>query len=55
LNELTRFDQKLDNLREKNYHIKTELQELLSQYSLRKNFIEKYFLAIYNHLEDEFK
>lgn len=55
LNELARFDQKIEGFRKNGYQIKFEMQKLVAQIGLRKSFIEEYFVAILERLEEEFK
>lgn len=40
LNELARFDQRIDSYRKNGYQIKFEMQKLVAQIGQRKSFIE---------------
>jgi hypothetical protein len=46
LNELAKFDNKIELFRKNGYLIKQELQKLLMQVGQKKNFIEEYFITL---------
>jgi hypothetical protein len=52
---LARFDLKIENFRKNGYQIKLEMQKLVVQIGQRKGFIEEFFVAILEKLEEEFK
>ena len=55
LNELARFDNKIETYRKNGYFIKVEMQKLLIQMGQKKSFIEEYFVNTIERLEEEFK
>jgi len=46
LNELAKFDNKIELFRRNGFLIKQEMQRLLLQMGQKKNFIEEYFVTL---------
>ena len=55
LNELAKFDNKIELFRKNGVFVKNELQKLASQVSQKKNFIEEYFVTLIERLDEEYK
>jgi dsDNA-specific endonuclease/ATPase MutS2 len=55
LNELAKFDNKIELFRKNGASIKQEMQKLHQQVSQKKNFIEEYFVTLIERLDDEYK
>jgi hypothetical protein len=53
LNELAKFDNKIEVFRKNGSVIKQDLQRLHVQLSQKKNFIEEYFVGLIERLEEE--
>lgn len=52
LNELAKFDNKIELFRKNGSLIKQEMQKLLLQVSQKKNFIEEYFVTLIERLDE---
>ena len=50
LNELARFDNKIETYRKTGYFIKVEMQKLIMQIGQKKSFIEEYFVSTIERL-----
>lgn len=55
LNELAKFDNKIELFRKNGFLIKQEMQRLLLQMGQKKNFIEEYFVTLIERLDEEYK
>lgn len=55
LNELAKFDNKIELFRKNAYFIKMEMQKLMMQIGQKKSFIEEYFIALIERLDEEYK
>jgi metal-dependent hydrolase (beta-lactamase superfamily II) len=55
LNELAKFDNKIELFRKNGVLIKQELQKLHVQVSQKKSFIEEYFVGLIERIDEEYK
>ena len=55
LNELAKFDNKIELFRKNGTAIKQELQRLHIVASQKKNFIEEYFVGLIERLDEQYR